>query len=48
MSTDLVDGLRGFGLCAPREALEALLSHATKSRLSPTEVVELFVQLERR
>jgi len=48
MSTDLVDGLRGFGLCAPREALEALLSHATKSRLSPTEVLEQVVQLERR
>jgi hypothetical protein len=48
MSTDIVDGLRGVGLCAPREALLALLTHATKSRLSPTEVVEQVVALERR
>jgi DNA replication protein DnaC len=48
MSTNLIDGLRGFGLCAPREALEALLSHATKSRLSPVQVLEQVVQLERR
>ena len=48
MTTNVIDGLRGFGLCAPREALEALLAHATKSRPSPAEVVEQLVQLERR
>jgi len=48
MSSDIVDLLRRIGLCAPREALLALLSHATKSRLSPAEVVEQVVALERR
>jgi hypothetical protein len=32
MSSDIVDLLRRIGLCAPREALLALLTHATKSR----------------
>ena len=35
MSSDIVDLLRRIGLCAPHEALLALLTHATKSRLSP-------------
>jgi len=48
MSTDIIDSLRRIGLCAPREAFLALLTHATKSRLSPTEVVEQVVALERR
>lgn len=48
MSTDIVDGLRRIGLCAARDALHALLTHATKSRLSPAEVVEQVVALERR
>jgi len=48
MSTDIVDALRRIGLCASREALLALLTHATKSRLSPAEVVEQVVALERR
>jgi len=48
MSSDIVDLLRRIGLCAPREALLALLTHATKSRLSPVEVVEQVVALERR
>ena len=48
MSTDVVDALRGIGLCASREALLALLTHATKGRLSPAEVVEQVVALERR
>jgi hypothetical protein len=48
MSSDIVDLLRRIGLCAPREALLALLTHATKSRLSPAEVVEQVVALERR
>jgi DNA replication protein DnaC len=48
MSTDIIDSLRRIGLCAPKEAFLALLTHATKSRLSPTEVVEQLVALERR
>lgn len=48
MSTDIIDGLHRLGLCAPRDALEALLNHATKSRLAPTQLVEQLVALERR
>jgi DNA replication protein DnaC len=48
MSTDIIDALRSIGLCAPREVLLALITHATKSRLSPTEVIEQVVALERR
>ncbi len=48
MTIDIADGLRAIGLCTSREALLALLAHATKSRLSPTEVVENLVVLERR
>jgi DNA replication protein DnaC len=48
MTTDIADGLRGIGLCASREALHALLGHATKSRMSPAEVAEQLVLLERR
>ena len=48
MTTDIADGLRGVGLCAPREAILALIGHATKSRFAPTEVVEHLVLLERR
>jgi CMP-2-keto-3-deoxyoctulosonic acid synthetase len=48
MSIDFVDALRGIGLCAPREAILSLVTHATKSRLSPAEVVEQLVTLERR
>jgi len=48
MTIDIADALRTLGLCASREALDALLAHATKSRLSPAEVVEHIVLLERR
>lgn len=48
MSTDLVDGLHRLGLCTPRDALEALISHATKSRLAPSQIVEQLVAIERR
>ena len=48
MTTDIVDGLGAIGLCASREALEALLAHATKSRMSPVQVVEQLVLLECR
>jgi DNA replication protein DnaC len=48
MTINITDALRGLGLCASREALDALVAHATKSRLSPAQVVEQIVQLERR
>lgn len=48
MSDDVVDTLRRIGLRAPREAILALLTHATKSRLGPTEFVEQLVALELR
>lgn len=48
MSTDLFDDLHRLGLCAPRDALEALLTHAVKSRLAPTQLIEQLVALERR
>ena len=48
MTVDIADGLRAIGLCASREAILALLAHATKSRLSPAEVLEHLVLLERR
>lgn len=48
MSTDVAEGLRGIGFCAPHEALLALMVHATKSRMSPAQIVEQLVVLERR
>ena len=48
MTTDVVDDLHGLGLCASREAILALLAHATKTRASPAQVVEQIVLLERR
>jgi DNA replication protein DnaC len=44
----LVDALRALGLRAPREAIDALLAHAHKSRLGPTETVEQLAEIERR
>lgn len=48
MSSDTTELLRRLGLRAPRDALEALLVHATKSRHSPTQFVEGLVELELR
>jgi DNA replication protein DnaC len=48
MSDPLIDRLRKIGLRVPSDALAALLSHATKSRLSPTEFAEHLVALEVR
>lgn len=48
MTIDLADALRSIGLCASREMLDALLAHATKSRLSPAELTEQLVKLEQR
>ena len=46
MSIDIEQRLRSIGLCASREALSALVAHATKSRMSPAQVVEKIVSLE--
>jgi len=40
--------LHTIGLRAPRDAIAAFLTHATKSRLAPTETCEQLVALERR
>jgi DNA replication protein DnaC len=41
-----VDLLRKLGMRLPREALDALLTHAQKSRLSPAQLVEELCTLE--
>ena len=46
--SDVFEQLKGLGLCASKSQLEALLTHATKSRLSPVQVVEQLVDIERR
>jgi len=48
MSNDSIERLRRIGLRAPTDAIEALLTHATKSRHSPTEFVEELTALELR
>ena len=48
MSDDIVETLRRIGLRASRDALDALLSHAHKSRLSPAEFAEQLVTIELR
>lgn len=45
---DVPELLRALGFCAKREAIAALLAHATKSRMAPTETCEQLVALERR
>jgi DNA replication protein DnaC len=45
---DLATSLQRLGLRASRDALDALLTHAQKSKLSPTQVLEHFVALEQR
>jgi len=44
----LFDELGRLGLRSSRGQLEALLTHATKSRLSPVQVIEHLVDVERR
>ncbi len=46
--TDPIEVLRGVGFRASRDALTALLAHAHKSRLGPTETIEELVTVERR
>lgn len=48
VTADLPDQLRSLGFRAPHDALNALLVHATKSRLSPVQFGEQLVALERR
>jgi DNA replication protein DnaC len=45
---DLVERLRNIGLRAPREAVLALLTHATKNKLSPAQLVEELCATEHR
>jgi DNA replication protein DnaC len=46
--TDALEELKSLGFRVAREQLHALLTHATKSRLSPTQTVEQLATLERR
>lgn len=46
--SDVFDDLKALGFCASRSQLEALLTHATKSRLSPVQLAENLVTIERR
>ena len=46
--SDVYDELGRIGLRASKSQLEALLTHATKNRLSPVQVVEHLVEVERR
>jgi len=45
---DLVDALRALGMRATRDSLTALVAHATKSRMAPTETLESLIAVERR
>jgi DNA replication protein DnaC len=46
--SDVIDQLLRLGFCTSREQIEALFSHAIKSRLSPVQVVEQLAEIERR
>ena len=46
--SDIFDELERLGLRSSRAQLGALLTHATKNRLSPVQVVEHLVDIERR
>jgi DNA replication protein DnaC len=45
---DPIAALRRIGLRAPREALDALLTHAHQSRQSPVQLIEQLTSLETR
>jgi DNA replication protein DnaC len=45
--SDLYDEVERIGLRTTKSQLEALLTHATKNRLSPVQVVESLVEVER-
>jgi len=44
----LVDALRALGLRAARDAVDALIAHATRSRMGPVETLESLIAVERR
>ena len=46
--TDLAELLRRLGLRLPADALAALLAHATKTKLSPAQLVESLCEAEVR
>src|SRR5207237_6042671 len=46
--TDLVELLRKIGIRASRDAIEAWLTHAAKSKASPAQVTEQLCTLEQR
>jgi DNA replication protein DnaC len=46
--TDLLEALRRLGLRLCREALDALLTHAQKNRLSPAQLLEQLCAIEQR
>lgn len=48
MMADLLEALCRLGLRLPREALDALLTHAQKSRLSPAQLLEQLCAIEQR
>jgi DNA replication protein DnaC len=48
MMADLLEALSRLGLRLPREALDALLTHAQKSRLSPAQLLEQLCSIEQR
>lgn len=47
-TTDLVELLRRIGIRASREAIEAWLTHAAKSKASPAQSIEQLCTLEQR
>ena len=47
-TTDIVELLRKIGIRASREAIEAWLTHASKSKASPAQVTEQLCTLEQR
>ena len=47
-SIDIVELLRKIGIRASREAIEAWLTHAAKSKASPAQVTEQLCELEQR
>lgn len=46
--TDLVETLQGVSFRASREQINALLTHLTQSKASPTQTIEQLLALERR
>jgi DNA replication protein DnaC len=47
-TTDLVDLLRNIGIRASRDAIEAWLTHAAKTKASPAQIAEQLCTLEQR